>query len=200
MTLTCMFIFCSFTEHTNKTARYIMKHLYLIIFLLITGTLAGQENKELINNFIKNRHNILYWQITYETELSQAELVDAIIESGYYEEIDVAGEKVVCVLRPYKVNFEQYGYSGLESSSYLAQSLITGTVIFEYKSGRYRVTIKNINLIDNTEDAHGIVSPLESLVLNRQQDIKFQFFKNGSDILNRDFSVKTSFQNQANSW
>lgn len=177
-----------------------MKHLYLIICLLIAGTLTGQENKELINNFIKNRHNILYWQITYETELSQGELLDAIIESGYYEEIDVTGDRVVCVLRPYKVNFEQYGYSGLESSSYIAQSLITGTVIFDYKSGRYRATIKNIKLIDNTEDARGIVNPLEFWVLNRQQDIKFQFFKNGSDILNRDFSVKTSFQKVENGW
>lgn len=177
-----------------------MKRLILFMFLLISGNLIAQENRQLINNFIKNEKNIICWQNISDTELSQAELLDAIIESGFYQDIEVTGDKVICVMKPYKVNYEQYGYSALDASSYILQNLITATVIFEFKNRRYRSTVKNIQLILNTEQYQGSVLPLEFWVLNRQQDIKFAFFKNGSEVLNKDFLSRTTFNKSFTDW
>ncbi len=173
-----------------------MKHFSIFSFLVILSlALSAQSNRELMNNFMKNDANIVYWQLVRDTELTRNELLDAIIESGYFTNIDVTGDKVVCELRPYRLNYEQYSRSGLDlAPAYLTQNLIAGTVIIELSNNRYRTTVKNIRFIDNTQAGLGIVTPIEYWVLNRSQDLKFSLFKNGSELLDKDFTVKTAFR------
>lgn len=168
------------------------------LFLCLTG--YSQSERELVNNFVKGDNNIIYWQKITETDLSQAEMLDAVIESGLFKDIEVTGSKVICAFRPYKVNYEQFGYTVLEASSFIAQNLLTATVIFELGNRRYRSTIKNIQLIQNTEQGFGIVTPLEYHVLNRFQEMKFPYFKNGSDILDKDFTIKTTLKLDNEEW
>ncbi|HLN54245.1 MAG TPA: hypothetical protein VK212_11105 [Lentimicrobium sp.] len=177
-----------------------MKQTLALIMFIICLSGFSQSERELVNNFTKGENNIIYWQRITETELSHAEMLDAVIESGFFKDIEVTGSKVICVLRPYKVNYEQFGYTVLEASSFIAQNLITGTVIFELGNRRYRTTVKNIQLIQNSEEGTGIVTPLEYHVLNRYQEMKFPYFKNGSDILNKDFAIKTTLKLDNEEW
>lgn len=172
-----------------------MKKLFTLVFVLFLINIAhSQSGRDLLNNFRKSESNIVYWQNYVETNLSLEQLVDRIIESCYFKDIDVSGFKVVCELKPYKLNYMQYSSSVLDNTPvYLTQNLITASVIFELSDNRYSVVIKNINLIDNTPDKLGVVTTLEEYVLNRQQDLKIQPFRVGSDILNKDFINKTTF-------
>jgi len=179
-----------------------MKHFLLVTFLVfqIVNVVSAQDSHKVMNNFFRNDKNMLEWRIIRETSMSRGELIDAIIESGFFEEIDITGEKVVCQFRPYKLNYDQYGLSVFESSSIISQNLIAATVIFHLKGDRYRTIVKNIRLIVNSEESQGLVNTLESTVYTRQQDMRFSIFRNISEILDKDFTSKTSFSKEGNDW
>ncbi len=110
----------------------------------------------------------------------------------------------MCDLKPYKANYQAYGYSNIKAPFYISRSLVGGNVIFEFKENKYRVTIKNIVFTQNNEDTfskQGEVETFESWVLNKSQKIKPAFFTDGSDILNKDFIIKTTFiTEKENNW
>jgi hypothetical protein len=177
-----------------------MKYIISIVLFLTCLTGFSQTKRELLNNFIKGENNIIYWQKVVETDLSHAEMLDAVLESGFYKDIEVAGNKLICSLKPYKLNYEQYGYTVLETSTYLTQNLITGTVIFELGNHRYRATVKNIEFIQNSEQATGYLTTLEYHVLNRFQELRLSYFRNASDLLDKDFSSKTRLRVNNDEW
>lgn len=177
-----------------------MKQLLLISLLLMTGMAHAQGDRELVNNFVQNDANIISWKNIQETDLSFNELTDAVIETGFFTDVDVTGNKIICELRPYKLNYEQHGYTVLSVPAFLINNLVKGTVVFELKEDRYRVIVKNIRFINNTDDGFGIVYPLEYYVLNRQQEIRFSIFKDCSDLLNKDFLQKTILQKTESNW
>ncbi len=168
--------------------------------MMLCSMAYGQDDRTLVDNFFQSDANIIYWKNINETGLTQEELVDAVIETGFFNDIDVAGNKVVCEFRPYKLNYEQYGYSVISVPAFLIHNLLTATVVFELKDDRYRVIVKNIRFINNTDDGFGIVYPLEYYVLNRQQEIRFSLFKDCSDLLNQDFQLKTRLKKEESNW
>lgn len=179
-----------------------MKKTFLLVVVLFQLSLfaSAQDSHKVLNNFYRNDKNMLEWRLIRETGMSRGELIDAVIESGFFEEIDITGEKVVCQFRPYKLNYDQYGLSVFESSSIISQNLIAATVIFHLKGDRYRTIVKNIRLIENSQETRGLVTTLESTVYTRQQDLRFSIFRNISEILDKDFSSKTSFSKPDTDW
>lgn len=177
-----------------------MKQILLITLMLMTGMVYAQGDRELVNNFVQNEANIISWKNIQETDLSLNELTDAVIETGFFTDVDVTANKIICELRPYKLNYEQHGYSVLEVPSFLILNLVAGTVVFELKGDRYKVIIKNIRFINNTDDGFGIVYPLEYYVLNRQQEIRFSLFKDCSDLLNKEFTLKMKLKSDQSEW
>lgn len=172
----------------------------MLAVLLVSVTASGQNTHDLMNNFYRNDKNILEWRIVRETELSRSELIDAVIESGFFEQVEVTGNMIVCEFRPYKMNYDQYGLSVFESSTIISQNLVAASVVFEIKGNRYRSLVKNIRFIQNNEEAQGVETPLEVAVFNRQQDMRFSLFKNISEILDKDFSMKTLFSKKEAEW
>lgn len=177
-----------------------MKQLLLFTLLLMTGMVYAQGDRELVDNFFKSDSNIIYWKNIQETDLSLNELTDALIETGFFTDVDVTGNKIICDFRPYKLNYEQHGYTVLSVPAFLINCLVTGTVVFELKEDRYRVIVKNIRFINNTDDGFGIVYPLEYYVLNRQQEIRFSIFKDCSGLLNKEFTLKMKLKKDQSEW
>ncbi|HLO91464.1 MAG TPA: hypothetical protein VK172_09905 [Lentimicrobium sp.] len=177
-----------------------MKRIITFCLLLAGITANAQDSHNLINNFFKDRNNILNWQIIRETNLSRTQMIDAIIETGLYDKVDVTENSIVCEFKPYKVNYEQYGFSIFESSTVVSTNLVTATVIFELKAERYRTTVKNIRFIQNTDSASGMVTTIEDESLTRQQDIRFSILKNTTKVLDKDFTAKTALIKQSEEW
>lgn len=177
-----------------------MRKIILITVILIANVASAQNTHDLMNNFFRNDKNVLEWRVIRDTDLSRTELIDAVIESGFFEQVEVTGNMIVCEFRPYKMNYDQYGLSVFESSTIISQNLIAGTVVFEIKGNRYRSVVKNIRFILNTEEAQGVELPFEVAVFNRQQDMRFTLFKNISEILDKDFSNKTRFTKKDADW
>lgn len=183
--------------------------LFLVFVLFYSHKATAQEDfsendkqsqQVLLNNFSIDWNGVIFWQRVNETTLSKTQLIDLIIESGYFQEIDMTDEKLVCRLRPYQINLAYHDFSLFNVTAYLTRSLITGTVVFDFKPQQYRVTVKNIYLINNTEDDLGQVSSLETEVLTKRQDIKMPFFRVESELLDKDFTLKTSFSKSEDNW
>ena len=102
-------------------------------------------------------------------------------------------------MRPYTLNYKSLGYKYMLTPYYISRSLTSGIVVFEFKENRYRVIIKNIEFIVNTEtsvsDKQGTIQSLEFWALDNKQVIKSNSFEYGSAILNSDFTIKTTFIN-----
>jgi len=169
-----------------------IKYLVSLIILISTSSFS----QELLNNFKQEENGLIYWQIVIESQLTSTQVNEHIKESGYFMDIVELEEKTLCDLKPFKANFKAYGYSNMKTPFYISRSLVRGNVIFEYKENKYRVTIKNIVFVQNVEDVfakQGEVETFESWVLSNSQKIKPEFFNDGSDILNKEFITKTSF-------
>lgn len=177
-----------------------MKKILVLLFALLAIHASAQESHNLINNFYKDRNNILNWQIIRQTDLTRTEIIDALVETGLYEKVDVTENSIVCEFKPYKVNYEQYGFSLFESSSIISNNLVTATVVYQLKGDRYRTTIKNIRFIDNSDTTAGKVTTLEEESLTRQQDIKFSILKNTTKVLDKDFNAKTALMKSSDDW
>lgn len=177
-----------------------MKKMLVIVIVIVNYCALAQDSHNLINNFFKDKNNILNWQIIRETSLSRTEMIDAIIESGFYDKVDLTETSIVCEFKPFKVNYDQYGFSMFEASSLVSNNLVTATVIFELKGNRYRTTVKNIRFIQNIDTTIGTVTTLENESLTRQQDIKFSSLKNTTKILDKDFEAKTYLVKASQEW
>lgn len=175
-----------------------------ITALFVCISLANLYSQDLINNFKLDENKLIYWQSVIETDLSIEQLNCLIMESGHFIQIERFEDKTICVLKPFKANYQAYGYSTMKAPFYISRTLIEGNVIFEFRENRYRVTVKNIVFRQNTPDifsAQNEVETFESWVLNKNQELKPAFFKDGSDILNNEFMLKTKLVNiQSEAW
>jgi len=180
-----------------------MKKLFTTLFFFATVSCCIYS-QDLTNNFIQDENGLIYWQKIIESQLTSKQIKGLINESGYFINITDAEDKILCDLKPYKANYQAYGYSNMKAPFYISRSLVGGNVIFEFKEDKYRVTIKNIVFTQNIEDTfskQGEVETFESWVLNKSQKIKPAFFTDGSDILNKDFIIKTTFiTEKENNW
>ena len=150
----------------------------------------------LLNNFELDNNQYINWRTIANTELGFKSLVEAIETSGYYQKINVGDDYVNCEFKPYQLDFEKYGHKYMSTPFYISRNLVSATIKFEFKDARYRVTIRNILFTQNADDKfhqQGEQHSFESWVLNNKGEIKNNFFEPGSDIMNKDFLLKTSF-------
>lgn len=180
-----------------------MKQVLFSVFCIYFSC-VNLYSQELLNNFKQDDNKLIIWQNVIETELNNEQLNTLIKESGYFTKIEELENKTLCELKPFKANYQAYGYSNMKAPIYISRSLVSGNVVIEFRENKYRITIKNIVFTQNIEDIftkQGEVETFESWVLNKNQIIKPAFFNDGSDILNKEFKVKTTFlQKESESW
>jgi len=172
----------------------IIKKIILVsISILFCTSLFSQT---LSNNFEFDENQNIIWRTINNTELDFKSLVETIETSGYYDKINVGDDYVNCEFKPYQLDFVKYGHKYMTTPFYISRNLVSANIKFEFKEGRYRVTIRNILFTQNANDAlsqQGEQHSFEWWVLNKKGKIRNSFFKPGSDILNKDFKIKTSF-------
>ncbi|MEL7589602.1 MAG: hypothetical protein AAGU19_23005 [Prolixibacteraceae bacterium] len=171
----------------------IQKITLVILGMTFSSSLFSQT---LANNFEIDEERHISWKSINQTALDFNGLVEAIEASGYYKEVNKGEDYVSCEFEPFELNFQKYGYKSMTTPFYVSRNLLSGNAKFEYKEGRYRVTITNILFTQNADDPlfqQGEQHSFEWWVLNNKGKLKSSFFDPGSDIMNREFQVKTSF-------
>lgn len=174
----------------------------LVVMLVMLSVSIQAQTEQLWNNFFK-QDNQLFWQQISETELTFEELVDVVKLSGYYSDYDVSANQIICKLNPYMVNYNVLGFSITNTPFYLSRNQVMGVVVIEYKGNRIRKTVKNISFVLNEYDPllkKYKTDTLERCALNNEGELRDSFSNEGSNILNQDFTSKTSFLKSNGDW
>ncbi|MBN2520414.1 MAG: hypothetical protein JXB17_07920 [Bacteroidales bacterium] len=175
-----------------------MKTSFCLVLVLIASTILSQN---LSNNFILNDDKTIKWQYIHESDIGFDEILEAIKGKGYFENINEGDGYIICDFKPYEIPYEKYGYTTMNAPIYISRNVVSASLKFELKEGRYRVTIKNILLTQNVDDNFSQMGEQHSFewwVLNKKSEIKNNFFDPGSNIMNQDFLIKTLFKKTEN--
>ena len=131
------------------------------------------------------------WQKVFETQLTFEKLIEEIKDSGLIDGVEIGDNKMSGELRAIDADFRSAGYTEMGTPMYISRSHFTGFVIFEFKDGKYRVTIKKIVLTQKYTDPltkQGQMTSLEFFALkNGKNEMTNAFRKSPSLILNHTF-------------
>lgn len=125
-----------------------MKKLGLLALLITTyNSLAFAQ----INNFFLNEEGKVVWQKIYETNYTYDELYNHVINCGTFEGINGDGtSRITCKIVRGKVDYRNLGFEWGDLPLLVTASDINCFAIIQVKDGRYRVTVDNFSLTENT--------------------------------------------------
>jgi hypothetical protein len=105
---------------------------------------------------------------------------------------------IIAEINNLTLDFKGYGSSEMSTPMYIARNSVNSFVQIEFKDSKYRVSIKNIKLIQNYDDAlssQGEMTDLEVFALKkRNTEFKSSFLKKPSKIINFTFENITEFK------
>lgn len=111
----------------------------LLFILLFTVVLNAQHD-------FKIESNDLYWQKVYESDLTKEDILTALKTSGKFENVESIGNSIVADILKFPLDLG--GRSRMNFPIYMTTSNFIGKVTIDFKDGRYRVTVRNIQLLE----------------------------------------------------
>lgn len=164
-----------------------------LLFLLLVSPLLVLSQDNEVEDFFILENDIVIWQKTYETNKEINEMYLYLKQTGKYNEINIIEDKIVCELKPQTIDLKITPYSAMGVPVIVTLNDIKGIVVYEFKQGKYRVTFKNIILINNTDNAiYGKVgsemSFEDAYVKKGKNEFKKPFTNKPKDIYNLNFS------------
>ncbi len=169
-------------------------------FLLLFGLIILNSSQ---GNF-KIENDSVYWQKIFSSNLQVEDIEQLMIESGNFTNVIVINQSLTAEIVDLSVDYRDY-QPILFSNSCVKNHLINAFVLIEVKEGKYRATIKNINLVQNYSDNEGLglgrLKPFENEVLrNSTDEFKNGFIKNDIPRLEKLFNEITSFAKSSSDW
>ena len=165
--------------------------LFLCSTFLISFTLSETDNFEIENGQV-------LWQKVHETDLTKEQLIGQIKSSGQFENVSENEESLTAEINQLSMDFKGYGISEMSTPMYVSRSYVKAFALIEFKEKRYRVTLKNIKLVQKYEDAlskEGETTDIELYALKkRNTEFKSNFLNKPSKIMDFTFKKITNFK------
>lgn len=140
--------------------------LSLVVVILAISNSFAQESC----NFRIVDGSRIIWQKVYDTELSESDLFDIIVNSGSAYNVTCLGGKITYNLDRVKIDYKRVGYTWANTPLYVANTDLSCFVTIQVKGMRYRVTVENIILTDNITTGlfiEGDTHPIETWALRQ---------------------------------
>lgn len=120
-------------------------------------------------DFFVDQHGDLVWEHIYETDMTSAELHKSLYISSCFTDIERVDDTFyLAKISGCKVDYEKYGFKRMQIPICISNNNIgLATAIIQYKEGKYKVTIKHINLASITSMSYGKLR--DYAVINRRQ-------------------------------
>ena len=161
----------------------------ILLFLTIVCFKSFSQGSEYENFKIEDRK--LIWQKVYETEFSKDEIIKSIKESGIIKEIEYLENSLTGTIENLDLDFKGFGNTEMNTAMYISRSYFKSFVLIEFKENRYRMTLKEMKLVQKYSDGlneEGEISELgDYSIKNNNLDFKKSFKKSPSGILNFTF-------------
>lgn len=136
------------------------------------------------------------WQHVYQTPLDSADVVDALLGSGRFDNIITTKDGFTCRIMPHEVNYRGAGMKRGLVSMYLLAGDMEGRAIVQIREGRYRVTVDGIVFTTKVSGGmfkEGERETLEIYALNSKGEFRSNFFGKGSSPV-LDYDILTTFE------
>ena len=136
------------------------KIFLVIAALVMTASLLNAQT----NNFTVADSKAI-WQKVYETELSYEDIFNLILNNGSFTDVIDNDGKITCRILSEVINFKSLGFKRSELPIYALASTFTSFCTIQVKDGRYRATVENIILTENTSGGileKGTENPIET--------------------------------------
>ena len=175
------------------------RQIQIIIVILLTSSLSWGQEKA--NHFSITERGIV-WQKVFQTGLTFEELTEQIKTSGVLRAVESGSNKIYGDLKPTFANYKGAGFRFMEAPNLVLCNYYEGFAIIEFKPGKYRVTIQDIQLINRISDSTGTVnrSSLESeAIRNLEYKMTDAFRTRASFILDHTFTDRFDFSDRSNS-
>lgn len=111
----------------------------LLIAILISGLFSSQTYNFSIEN------NKVIWQKIYTTEKSLADIILEFQKSGNFNNIEQKENNTFLNFKSVRANYRDLGISSVKTSAYISNGKFEGSATVEFKEGKYRVIIRNID-------------------------------------------------------
>lgn len=165
-----------------------MKTIFALLFCSI---IFAQEN------FLIEDHNLV-WQKVHNTEKTTEEIINFFQNSGFFTNIIINNNQLTAEFNNLTPEYKKAGYGDMEAPIYIVSSYLSGFLLVEFKDGKYRTTIKSINLIqkfNSPTTRQGEITDIERFALKRKNTIFRTMFLGASvDILNVTFDKITTIK------
>ena len=163
-----------------------MKNIILRLTVFITPLIASGQ---VVNNF-NVQDGTLIWQKIYETNLSTEDLNSYFSDSGLFGDLKSTDKAISGEIKLIDADFKGAGYKEMTTPIYISRSHFTGFLKIEFKDQKYRVTVKNIKMIQKYSDPlseKGEIESIETFAVNKKGELKYKFNKAPSKILDYTF-------------
>lgn len=174
------------------------------ILLIVTIICFKSYSQNLEFENFKLEDGKLIWQKVYETELSHDEILKSFKTSGIIKDIETFKNSLAGTIDNLDLDYKGFGKTEMNTAMYIARSFLKCYVLIELKDGRYRITLKEMKLIqkysvgtpgDLLSSETGDISELKTFaVKNNNADFRKSFKKAPSGILNftfdKNFEIK----------
>ena len=180
-----------------------IKRLTLTLTLLIAafGALAQEAPNTAASNFSVVNNSIV-WQKVFTSSLTYNELLKSVIASGVFEKIDTIGHQIAGQSKQFDMDYKGAGFSS--SPIYIRDSHFRWHTTIECKDGRYRVTVRNIEMeqsYSNPMFKQGQKDYLDNLfVKNGQIKGSLGSWPKSDKIIDYTFTKLFTFTKQTDNW
>ncbi len=175
-----------------------MKKLLLILMIVC---FKGYSQDLKYENFKLENGNLI-WEKIYKSELSKIDLIRSLKTSGIIKDFKETENYITGYIEHLILDYKGFGNSEMRTAAYISGNYLRSFVLVEFKSGKYRVTLKEIKLSkrfkDKTSD-HGEINELKYYAI-KSNNLKFRtsFKKSPSGILNYTFDKIFNITNKTN--
>lgn len=170
----------------------------ILLLLMFVPTLLFSQEEEIFSFSVQDGN--LIWQKIYETELSFDDVVSNIRQSGAIPNAEVTDDKIIGQTRLIDADIKGAGYKPFSVAIYINRNFYECFATIEYKEGRYRVTLKNITMIQKYDDPMGVEGQRERIELYTigGDGMKRSFVKKPAEILDYTFTKLFTIKEQPN--
>lgn len=180
-----------------------MKNLFILLIALFCVNICiaqkdydpiygAPKNKKVDTQGFKISNGKLIWQKVYECKDSINQIVSNLKRGGILKGIEISDGTVTGSLKNIDSDYKGAGFSRGLTPMYLISDRLTCFVLIEFKKEKYRVTIKNmqlINVLESPINKIGESEPIESYALKKKNTaFKDTFLKDAATILNYTFN------------
>lgn len=167
---------------------------FAILFGAALNAFAQNENTSPKHHFVIT-DDALIWQKIYKTTLNYDQLANAVENTGLFNNIRFADNKIMAEINRTSINYESLGYNRGSVPIYISATDASAFVLIECKEGRYRATIKNVKLTTNINSGaltDGEVETLDTYAL-KNGDFRKSFLKKPVEIYEYNFNNLLDF-------